>query len=275
MQIVLLEKTLHQRRKIMETEMKKAVNPEDRKTFIGGSDMPAIMGLSRWSTPLGVWAYKTGKVVNKLDVEKPEFITLGLELEDFVAQKFAKETGKAVRRDRRDFTHPEHPFLMAHIDRRIVGTDELLEVKTCSAWKEKEWLGEDIPEEYILQVMWYLGLTGMKKGYIAVLIGGQKFIWKEVAFDKELFDQMVVAAVEFWGFVQSDTQPIAIGGDSGTLFELFPTSDIDGAVTFEGDDEISVNQMIDSRAAGIQAKKEVQAEIDDIDAKLKQLLGTN
>ena len=29
--------------------------------------------------------------------------------------------------------------MVAHIDRRIVGTDKLLECKTCSAYKDKEW----------------------------------------------------------------------------------------------------------------------------------------
>jgi len=257
------------------------MSDQKRNGFIGGSDIAAIVGQSRWSTPLGVWAEKTGKIINRLNIETPEYVELGIELEDFVAEKFAKKANKQIRRDSRDFIHPEFPFLKAHIDRRIVGGEEILECKTCSAWKEKEWLGDEIPEEYILQVIWYLGIVGLatrkavSKGYIAVLIGGQKFRYKEIDFDQDLFDKLVTAAVHFWrGFVETNTQPIAIGGDSGTLFELFPTSDIDQAVTFEGDEEIEVNTLLDSRSAGITARKEVQEEIDDIDAKLKQKLGS-
>jgi predicted phage-related endonuclease len=123
--------------------------------------------------------------------------------------------------------------------------------------------------------MWYLGLTGLKTGYLAVLIGGQKFRHKKVEFDKDLFDKMVEAAVDFWeNFVKKDVAPIAIGNDNATLFELFPTSDIDNAITFEGDEEIEVNQLIDMRSAGIEQRKQVQDEIDEHDAKLKQKLGT-
>lgn len=252
----------------------------DRNKFIGGSDIAAVMGASRWSTPLGVWAEKTGKLVNKLDQDTPEYITLGIELEDFVAQKFVRATNLNVRRDTRDFTHPEFPFLMAHIDRRVVGTDEILECKTCSAWKEKEWLGEEIPTEYILQVQWYLGIVGlatkrmMTKAHLAVLIGGQKFIYKSIDFDRELFNSMVTQAVHFWrGFVETDTQPVAVAGDNATLYELFPDSDMDQCIEFSGDEEIEMNQLIDSRAAGIQAKKEIDAELKDIEAKIKQKLG--
>lgn len=246
----------------------------NRSDFIGGSDIAAVMGMSRWQTPLGIWAEKTGKLMNKLDEEKPEYVTLGQELESFVADKFSKETGKKVRRDTRDFTHPEYPFLVAHIDRRITGSDEILECKTASAWKEKEWLGEEIPTEYILQVQWYLGITGMKKAYLAVLIGGQKFRWKVVDFDQDLFDTMVKAAVHFWReYVEKNVQPIAIANDNATLYELYPDSDVDKAITWEGDEEIEVNQLLDSRAAGIQAKKEIDVELKDIEAKIKQKLG--
>ena len=247
----------------------------DRTKYIGGSDIAAIMLMSRWQTPLGVWAEKTGKVINKLNIDTPEYVQLGMELEEFVAMKFTQATGKKVRRDSRNFTHPQFPYMQGHIDRRVTGTDEILECKTCSAWKEKEWLGEDIPQEYIMQLMWYLGLTKSSKGYLAVLIGGQKFIWKEVMFDQELFDKMVITAEIFWKeFVQKDVQPMACGDDNATLFELFPTSDIDKAITFEGDEETEVNQLLEARAAGIQAKKEISEEIAECDAKLKQKLGT-
>ena len=143
---------------------------EERRKYIGGSDIAAVMGMSRWKTPLKLWLEKTGEC-EPVDLSKVEAVQLGSELEEFVAQKFSKETGKQVRKQSKMYVHKDYPFMIAHVDRLITGTDEILECKTCGSHKKDEWEGEDIPQEYVLQVIWYLGITGKKKAYIAVLIG--------------------------------------------------------------------------------------------------------
>jgi putative phage-type endonuclease len=245
------------------------VTVREAKT-IGGSEIAVVMGLSRFKTPLRLWAEKTGRIVTE-DISEREYIQLGTELEDFVARKFSKMTGLPVRRDTRTFRHAKYPYMVAHIDRRITGTDELLECKTCNAWKAKEWEGEDIPQEYILQVMWYLGLLGMSKGYIAVLIGGQKFVHKEIQFDQELFDKMVEAAKTFIEYnVAEEVAPIAISGDSSTLLRMYP----------EQAEKIIIQRPdkdTDELVNEIQALKRVidsaETEKEEKEAKLKQIIG--
>lgn len=237
---------------------------------IGGSEIAVVMGLSRYKTSLRLWAEKTGRIVTE-DISEREYIQLGTELEDFVARKFSKMTGKPVRRDTKTFRHPQYPYMVAHIDRRITGTDELLECKTCSAWKSKEWEGEDIPVEYILQVMWYLGLLGMSKGYIAVLIGGQKFVHKEIHFDQELFNKMVDAAKTFIEYnVGQDVAPMAVSGDSATLLRMYPEQ-AEKIIIQRPDDD--TNGLVDE----IQALKRIidnaETEKEEFEAKLKQIIG--
>ena len=193
---------------------------ENRHLYIGGSDIAKVMGLSRWGTPLSLWAEKTGKIPPK-DLSNVEAVELGNDLEDFVANKFSQKTGKAVRRSPKVYQHPQYPYMVAHIDRLVTGTDELLECKTCSFFKKDEWEGEEIPQEYILQVIWYLGITGRKVGYIAVLIGGQSFKYKKIEFDSELFDKMVESAKDFWQHVQDDTPVDIIATDDETLKDLY------------------------------------------------------
>lgn len=244
---------------------------QDRKGFIGGSEIAAVMGMSRWSTPLGVWAEKTGKV-QPTDLSGVEAVELGVELEDFVAKRFERKSGLKVKRDNRDFTHDVYPFLRGHIDRWVIG-GELLECKTCSAWKAKEWEGEEVPTEYLLQVQWYLGILKMTKAYIAVLIGGQKFVWKEVDFDQELFNKMVETAVNFWNeHVLKDIPPVASCGDEDVLSKMFPSS-IEGVRTFEGDLELEVNQLVETRIAANEAIKHASEEKEEATNRLKQLLG--
>lgn len=193
---------------------------ENRHLYIGGSDIAKVMGLSRWGTPLSLWAEKTGKIPPK-DLSNVEAVELGNDLEDFVANKFSQKTGKAVRRSPKVYQHPQYPYMVAHIDRLITGSDELLECKTCSFFKKDEWEGEEIPQEYILQVIWYLGITGRKKGWIAVLIGGQSFKYKKIDFDSELFDKMVESAKDFWQHVQDDTPVDIVATDDETLKDLY------------------------------------------------------
>lgn len=252
------------------------MNVKERMGMIGGSDIAAVMGMSRWTTPLKLWAEKTGEIERE-DISDLEHVELGTELEDFVAKKFErrykKDTGVEikVRRDSRDFRHKKYPFLVAHIDRRITGSDELLECKTCSAFKLKEWEGDEIPREYILQVIWYLGICEMKKGYIAVLIGGQKFMWKEIEFDKDLFDMMVKAAVRFMDSVEKKEAPMASVGDKDTLSEIFP----EGAGVYEPTDKevADFNVALSSRAELLKQKKDIEDAIEALENRVKQTIG--
>ena len=38
----------------------------DRTKYLGGSDIGAILGLSKYRTPVDVWLEKTGRVKNKV-----------------------------------------------------------------------------------------------------------------------------------------------------------------------------------------------------------------
>ncbi|MFA5089329.1 MAG: YqaJ viral recombinase family protein, partial [Candidatus Omnitrophota bacterium] len=155
----------------------------ERVNYLGGSDCAKILGLSRWGTPLSTFMAKV--YPNRDDSEnciggKNEASYWGNELEEKVCEAFTKVTGKKVARVNQTLKHPEHDFIRANIDRRVVGEDAILEAKTCSAYKAQDWVDDEIPEEYILQLQHYLAVTGNEVAYIAVLIGGQKFLWKRV-----------------------------------------------------------------------------------------------
>jgi putative phage-type endonuclease len=248
---------------------------KDRKAFIGGSDIAGIMGMSDWATPLSIWAIKTGLIAEK-DLSDVEEVQTGIDLEDYVAKRFMKATGLKLRRDERDFTHPKFPYMQAHIDRWIVGEDALFEAKTTSAWNLKKWDGDSIPQPYILQVMWYCGILKKSVGYIAVLIGGQKFRWKKIDFDQELFDKMVETAKYFWEeFVEKKVAPMASADDNEEMVSLlFPKSGENILKISDHEAEV-LNQLVEERQGGIEQKKIVEKELDEIEAKLKLMIGSN
>jgi putative phage-type endonuclease len=183
------------------------------------------MGLSRWKTPLQLWAEKVGRV-NPADLSDNEAVQLGIELEDFVSKMFEKKTGMKVMRTAKgkQYVHPEYPYMRARPDRLVVKTEDLLECKTTNARMGKEWKGDEIPQEYIIQVQWQLMITGRTTGWIAVLIGGQQFCYKKIKADQELFALMIDAAMNFKKMVEDNTQPLVCGDDADTILALYPTS---------------------------------------------------
>lgn len=242
---------------------------EERMKYIGGSDIAKVMGLSRWGTPLKLWAEKTGKI-DPPDLSDNESVEMGKDLEEFVAQKFSQKTGKAVRRAPKEYYHKDYDFMTAHIDRLVTGTDELLECKTCSEFKAGEWQGDDIPQEYILQVMWYLGITGRKRGYIAVLIGGNKFRHKPIDFSQELFDTMVEQAKEFWEHVKNDTPPAIMPEDDSTLAELYSTHSDEMIEMYDDGSEKTKEALIDFETA-VANLQETKAHISDLENEKKAI----
>lgn len=229
---------------------------EERRQYIGGSDIAAIMGQSRWKTPYRLWAEKTGKI-EMPDLSNVESVEMGTRLEQFVADLFSEKTGKATRKAPKSYSHPDYPYLVAHVDRLITGTDELLECKTCSAYKLEEWENK-IPKEYVLQVIWYLGITGRKKGWIACLIGGQKFDYKPIEFDEELFNMMVEKAVKFWEMVQKQIPPLILPEDDEVLGEIYS----------EHIDDMMVLQDLNDRVAYLQ---EIKMHIEDLNKEKREL----
>lgn len=184
---------------------------KERQCGIGGSDVGAILGVNKWKTPFQIYLEKTQEI--KEVEESSEAAYWGTELEDMVAREFSKRTGKKVRRDTKHFVSKKYPFMVANIDRRVVGEKAILECKTVNQFGAKEWEGEEVPASYLVQVQHYIYVTDVEKAYIACLIGGQKFIWKEIKRDDELIEIIIKAEKDFWKLVEVKTPP-ALDGSS-------------------------------------------------------------
>jgi putative phage-type endonuclease len=244
----------------------------DRTQFIGSSEIAACMGLSRWKTPLQLWSEKTGQV-DSPDLSENEYVEWGSRLEAVVAEKFAEKHDVKLMAYKKRFVHPEYPFIQCELDRIIVGTDEIVEIKTANAWKYKEWQEEeDIPLEYIYQVQLALGLSKRRIGHIAVLIGGNTYLEKTIEFDQELYDQMIERAVDFWqNYVEKDVAPMATADDNSFLTELYP-DDSDPELLQSGqeiNDSIAFRQQLSGDIKNLIDQK------NEVEAKIKQAIGEN
>ena len=241
----------------------------DRRTFLGGTDAAAVLGLSRYRTPLQVWAEKTG-VLEPEDIDHKLHVKLGKRLEEVVAELYTEKTGKKVRRVNETLYHPEFPFLGANIDRRVVGEDTVLECKTASSWKGKEFEGEELPPEHILQVVHYLAVTGASKAELAVLIGNHDFMIRTIERDEPMISKLVGREVAFWReFVIPRVMPTLVTKyDDPTLQRLFPNAT---QPTLALDDR--ANQLAETIQAMQQDSKSLDGQIEQMKNEMKQILG--
>lgn len=194
-----------------------------RRAGIGGSDIATVMGINPWQTPLSLYLDKRGESVPEDISDKPA-VYWGTVLEDVVAREYAERTEKKVQRIKKMMRHPQHSFALANIDRAIVapghrarwdgqqlqGAAGVLECKTANGFAAQEWgeQGSDyVPDHYLLQVQWYLGVTGLASGDLAVLIGGNDYRTYSLQRDDELLASLFDAAAEFWARVQEGRPP--------------------------------------------------------------------
>lgn len=177
-----------------------------RSRYIGGSDAAAVVGLNPFSSPYALWAEKTGQIPGFAGNLATE---VGTYLEEFVAQKFAAETGKKVRKCKQSFFNTDYPFAIANIDREIVGEDAGLEIKTTSELNMKKFKGGEYPANYYCQCVHYMAMTGKKRWYLAVLISNRDFRWFTIERDEAEIAALMEAEADFWELVKTRTPPAA------------------------------------------------------------------
>lgn len=193
-----------------------------RQAGIGGSEIAAIVGLSQYRTPTQVWESKINPVQDE-ETSQPAY--WGTVLEDVVAKEYAWRTGRKIQRLTSQMTHPDFPFAIANIDRAVINpeisgnvrwkngrvtTDRLLECKTANSFMDKQWgeAGTDsVPDAYLIQCQWYMGVTGASICDLAVLIGGQDFRIYTILRDDDLINDLLLQGAAFWELVQSRTEP--------------------------------------------------------------------
>lgn len=170
---------------------------EIRSKGLGGSDIGTMMGLNPYKSAYQLWLEKTGQTESP-DISDKIAIKVGNELEDLVARIFEQETGLKVQKDNKTHFHKDYPFLLANIDRKIVGEKALLECKTTSVFNADEWQGDDVPASYLMQVQHYLNVLDYDYAYIAVIVGNSRFICKKIERDEELITLYTNMAMDFW-----------------------------------------------------------------------------
>lgn len=180
---------------------------EARRKGISGTDISAILGINPYKTAIDVYLEKKGIVDGPADNEYMEW---GRRLESVILNKYLSE------HDFLDCPIRINDFLQKG---NFCGTpdalltDRVVEIKTAS-WRQKEQWGEQgtdqVPEQYLTQVQWYLNLANQDRADVAVLFDGHEYREYTIRRDDNLIGIMTSRAEAFWkNYIEADVPPPA------------------------------------------------------------------
>ncbi len=239
-----------------------------RRNGIGSSDAAAAVGLCPYKSQLELWMEKTGRT-------PPEEVRPGQDdprywgnlLEPMVATAYQERTGRKVRKLNAVLQHPTFPFMLANIDREIVGVPDVqvLECKTAGEFGSRLWK-DGVPEYVQLQVQHQLAVTGKAAADVAVLLCGQQLEIHRIERDEEVIARLVLLETRFWEYVEEDIEPPADGSESAAkaLRTLYRGDDT--SLDFTG--EADLDRAFDTLAT---LKGELEAMEDEVES-LKQVI---
>jgi putative phage-type endonuclease len=253
---------------------------ELRRTGIGASEAAAILGACNplYGSPLSVYV---SKVEGDDSADEPsEASGWGLRLEPILAEHYALITGRQLIHSGQYTIHrdEEYDFLLATLDREIVSDPTgrftgpgVLEIKTANQRYEHEWEDGEAPLQYLIQLMHQLRVTGYSWGSICVLLGGQRFLWCDLARDEDFIEKMVDREIDFWRHVQAEIPPPPLtGGDSeaAALTRLYPkdsgkTVDLPGEFIAVDDEIVALKED----------RKKKQSRLDFLEALIVHRIG--
>ena len=197
-----------------------------RQGGIGSSDAAAAVGLCPYKSQLELWMEKTGRTPAEQEspgMDDPRY--WGTLLEPYVAVAYSQQTGRKVRKVNAVLQHPTFTYMLANIDREVVGSPDvqILECKTAGEWGSRRWQ-DGVPEYIQLQVQHQLAVTNQRAADVAVLLCGQRLEIHRIERDDEVIARLMVLEARFWQYVTTDTEPPADGSESSghALRQLYP-----------------------------------------------------
>ena len=243
---------------------------ELRKTYLGGTDLSVISGLSPHGKPGDVWLEKMGKVL----FEGNAATEWGKDLEPVIAMRHARRFGVEVEELPLDpvtespmpIFHKEFPFIAANPDRLYKGQRRVLECKSAGEDQlygaDSNW-GQDgeenaVPVWYLGQTNHYIGILEYDDGFLSSMFLGKRREHRDypITFDAGLYDLMIDNGVRFWRtYVEPRVQPPV---------EMFSTEVVMKAVALRALSKECVLQATPEIEAWAAEYRELSTKIDEL-----------
>lgn len=250
---------------------------EARKGKVGCSDLPALCGISTWTSPLDLWMRVTGRTES---TEDNDTLWFGRQVEPIILGLLERRLQVPVKRVNEVWSNSKYPLLVGSPDAIVEKEGEegpgLAEAKNTGLWAKNLWSATSAPDAAHLQLQGQLGVSGYKWGYCAGLIGGspRDFYTPRFDFSQDIFDQAYERVESFMQLVKKDIPPEARAGDEETLRALhgFPRDRIIDLPDETLELILRHDALTRERAEHNRRSKDVSEQMDDIEAKLQQKL---
>lgn len=175
---------------------------EWRQQHLGASDLPVIMGVSKWRTPYDLWREKMGFLQSTPDNYA---MKRGRELEPLVRDLTNSILGT-------DFEpccvqHSDVEWAAASLDGYDEGTNRILEIKCPSLADHKSAEDGKIPEHYYPQVQWQMFVADVPECVYASY-HDEQIVFVQLGQDLEyITNELLPKAADFWKHVTEGTEP--------------------------------------------------------------------
>lgn len=172
-----------------------------RKKGIGGSDVAAILGATSYATAVDVFLEKTTDYVRSFD-EESDACFFGNYFESAIIARFIdRYPQKFTKSPELDTIYDkENTVLFANLD-ALLEDGSVLEAKTVGEFTAYKWgepFTDQIPNEYLLQVMHYAGVCNPPNVFIAALFGVNDFRVYEYKRNREYEQIIRDLCLSFW-----------------------------------------------------------------------------
>ncbi|MFD4830209.1 YqaJ viral recombinase family protein [Streptomyces uncialis] len=242
-----------------------------RQAGLGGSDIAAILGLSRYRSPWHVWREKQGLS----DFRDSEAAECGRELEAAIGRLFSRRSGRPVTSVPGTLQNIERPWMLANIDCLAIeadGSEAPVECKNRSEYQLDDWLEDEAPDDPALQCLWYVAVGGYRHGYVAGLIGGNKLKWFRLERDEDLIAHLIEFCGDWWQrHVVDGVQPDPDGSKATTELLKHLWDAEDGVIAVADPGEVAILKA--RRAELKEAVKATEKDINTIENRLRVIAG--
>lgn len=193
-----------------------------RKHYIGGSDASAVLGMNPYKSNLELWQEKVG-IVQPEDIGEKPYVKYGHEAETLLRELFALDFPEyeVGYEENNIWFNDAYPFAHASLDGWLKDQDGrkgILEIKTTNILQsmQKEKWDHQIPDNYYIQVLHYLMVTGFDfavlKAQLKFDFGGDILLHtKHYKIERsdalEDIELLKSSEKEFWKYVQSRKRP--------------------------------------------------------------------
>lgn len=165
---------------------------ELRKTKIGASDAPVIMGVSPWKTPFALWEEKLGL----REGQATNFaMQRGHDLEPVALQAYNDYTGNCASPE--VAFHKERDWMMASLDGVSLDREVIVEIKCPGAPDHELAAKGTVPDKYMPQVQHQLAVFDVTMAhYFSYRDGDFRLI--EIERDDKYIAKMYAKEDDFW-----------------------------------------------------------------------------